>query len=264
MKSVPLTVFPRSLAKRTGVKKLRVANRIPAVAYGRQNPPQRLEVPVLAFEKAIHDAVSEFVLVDLTVEGDARPKRLALVQEVQHHALSGQVLHVDFHEVAENEKVTITVPVETVGEAIGTKNGGILEHVLFKLHVRGLPKDLPESIKVDVTNLELGKSIHIGEIVPPANVEVLGLKKVVVISVAAPITEAEEAALTAAVEGAPTEPEVLTEKKEEGEEGAASEKGGEKKTAEKAGEKKPAEKGAADKGGEKKPEKKEKKAEKKK
>ncbi len=257
MKSVPLTVFPRSLAKRTGVKKLRVTNRIPAVAYGRQNPPQRLEVPILDFEKAIHDAVSEFVLLELTVDGDPRPKRLAIVQEVQHHALSGKVLHVDFHEVAEDEKVTITVPVETVGEAIGTKNGGILEHVLFKLRVRALPKDLPDSIKVDVTALELGKSIHIGEIVPPPNTEILGLKKVVVISVAAPMTEAEEAAQTAAAETAPTEPEMLKEKKEEGEEGAAPEKGGEKKPAEKGGEKKPAEKGAAaEKGGEKKAEKK--------
>lgn len=226
---------------------MRAANRIPAVAYGRQNPPQRLEVAILDFEKAIHDAVSEFVLLDLTVEGDARPKRLAMVQEVQHHALSGKVMHVDFHEVAEDEKVTITVPVETVGEAIGVKNGGVLEHVLFKLRVRGLPKDLPAAIKVDVTALELGKSIHIGEIVPPDNTEILGIKKVVVISVAAPITEAEEAAKTASAEGAPTEPEMLKEKKEEGEEGAVAEKGGEKK---------PAEKGAADKGAEKKPEKK--------
>ena len=101
----------------------------------------------------------------MSVENDARAKRLALVQEVQHHPLSGKVLHVDFHEVAENEKVTVMVPVETTGEAAGVKNGGgVLEHVLFKLKVRCLPKDLPEQIIVDVSALELGKSIHIGEI----------------------------------------------------------------------------------------------------
>ena len=93
--------------------------------------------------------------MDLAVKDDARPKRLALVQEVQHHPLSGKVLHVDFHEVAENEKVTIMVPVETVGEAEGVKTGGgVLEHVLFKIKVRGLPKDLPEQITVDVSHLE--------------------------------------------------------------------------------------------------------------
>src|SRR6185369_2411140 len=105
-----------------------------------------------------HHSVSENMLVDLSVKDDARAKRLALVQEVQHHPLSGKVLHVDFHEVSETEKVTIQVPVETTGEAAGVKNsGGVLEHVLFKLKVRGLPKDLPEQILVDVTALEMGK-----------------------------------------------------------------------------------------------------------
>ena len=87
--------------------------------------------------------------MDLSVENDARAKRLALVQEIQHHPLDGKVLHVDFHEVAENEKVTVQVPVETTGEAAGVKTGGgTLEHVLFKLKVRCLPKDLPEQIVV--------------------------------------------------------------------------------------------------------------------
>ena len=90
-------------------------------------------------EDLIHHSVSENLLVDLDVKDDARPKRLALVQEIQHHPLTGKVLHVDFHEVAENEKVTVQVPVETVGEAEGVKTeGGVLEHVLFKVKVRGL------------------------------------------------------------------------------------------------------------------------------
>ena len=92
----------------------------------------------------LHHSVSENVLVDLSVENDARAKRLALVQEVQHHPLSGKVLHVDLHEVAENEKVTVSVPVETTGEAAGVKNGGgTLEHVMFKLKVRACPKICP-------------------------------------------------------------------------------------------------------------------------
>src|SRR5207245_1199149 len=125
---------------------------------------QKLEVNAKEMENLIHHSVSENLLVDLAVKDDARPKRLALVQEVQHHALSGQVLHVDFHEVAENEKVTVMVPVETVGEAVGVKTGGgVLEHVLFKIRVRGLPKDLPELITVDVSHLNIGQAIHLGE-----------------------------------------------------------------------------------------------------
>ena len=124
MKSVSLTAYPRTLTRRAGARKVRTQERVPAVIYGRHNPPQNLELQIKDIEKVIHHSVSENVLVDLDVNGDARPKRLALVQEVQHHSLSGQVLHVDLHEVVESEEVTITVPVETIGEALGVKTGG--------------------------------------------------------------------------------------------------------------------------------------------
>jgi len=199
-----------------GLKKLRGTGRIPAVIYGRKNQPQNLELTTTDITDLIHHSLSETILVDLSVEGDSQPKRLALVQEIQHHPLSGQVLHVDFHEVAENEKVVVTVPVETLGEAAGVKTGGgVLEHVLFKIKVRALPRDLPEVINVDVTPLEIGQSIHLGEIALPPGVEAIGDKKIPVISVAAPLTEAQEAA---ALESAATplaEPEVLKEKKDE-------------------------------------------------
>jgi len=180
------------------------------------------------------------------LKDDARPKRLALVQEIQHHALSGKMLHIDFHEVAENEHVTIMVPVETTGEATGVKNsGGVLEHVLFKVKARALPKDLPEVITVDVSHLEIGQAIHIGDIKPPAGVEILGDKHISVIAVAAPLTEAQETAAAEAAAATTGEVEMIKEKKEEGAAGAApAAKAGEKAApAAKAGEKAP-EKGA--------------------
>src|SRR5258706_6505453 len=260
MKAVALSAFPRSLGRRAGAKRLRSEGRVPAVIYGRQAKPQNLEIDRKALENLIHHSVTENLLVHLAVDKDARPKRLALVQEVQHHALSGEVLHVDLHEVSETEKVTIMVPVETSGEATGVKNsGGVLEHVLFKIKVRALPKDLPEAITLDVSHLEIGQAIHIGDIKPPANVEILGDKHISVIAVAAPISEAAEAA--AAEAGAtPGEVEMIKEKKEDGTEGAAPAAGkpGDKAAA-------PAAKAAAgakapekpaDKGAEKKPEKK--------
>ena len=252
MKSVALNAFPRTLGRRAGAKKLRTSGRIPATIYGRQVKPQNLEVISKEMENLIHHAVSENVLVDLAVKDDSRPKRLALVQEVQHHPLSGNILHVDFHEVAENEKVTIQVPVEATGEAVGVKtDGGVLEHVLFKIKVRALPKDLPELISVDVSNLKIGQAIHLGEIPAPAGVEVIGDKNIPVIAVAAPRTEEEEAAEAAAAAAAtPGEVEMIKEKKEEGAEGAApAGKAGEKGAPAKPGEKAP----AAAKGAEKAP-----------
>src|SRR5947209_454648 len=179
MKSVALKAVQRNLGRRAGAKKLRSEGRIPAVIYGRQAKPQNLEVNSKEMGNLIHHSASENVLVDLVVENDPRPKRLALVQEVQHYPLTGAILHVDFHEVAEDEKVTIMVPVETTGEAEGVKtDGGVLEHVLFKIKARALPKDLPEVISVDVSHLEIGQSIHIGDIKLADGVEILGDKHI--------------------------------------------------------------------------------------
>jgi large subunit ribosomal protein L25 len=241
MKPVPLTAYPRTLSRRGGSKKLRSNGRIPAVIYGKKAEPQMLEIDAKALKTLIHHSASEIILVDLNVDQDARAKRLALVQEVQHFALTGAVLHVDLHEISENEKVTVQVPVEAVGEAVGVKSGGgVLEHVLFKLKVRCLPKDLPEIINVDVSALEIGKAIHIGEIPAIPGVEVLGDKNLPVFSVAAPVTEEQEAAAAAAA--APGEVEMIKEKKEDGTE-AAPAKAGDKAAAEKGGDKeKPAEK----------------------
>ncbi|HHY86724.1 MAG TPA: 50S ribosomal protein L25 [Verrucomicrobia bacterium] len=238
MKSVPLTAFPRTLARRSGVKKLRASGRVPAVIYGGQNKAENLELNATEIKDLIHRSASENLLVDLSVQNAERPKRLALVQEIQHHPLNGEVLHVDFHEVSETEKVTIMVPVETAGEAVGVKTGGgVLEHVLFKVKVRALPRDLPEQIVIDVTNLEVGKTIHLGEIPVPPNVEVLGDKNIPVVSVALPRTEEEEAAAAEAGVAA-GEVEMIKEKKEEGEEAPKAAAKAEKAPAgEKAGEK---------------------------
>ena len=158
-----------------------------------------------------------------------------MLQEVQHHPLTGKVVHVDFHEVAETEKVTVSVPVETVGEPAGVKNGGgTLEHILHKLKVRCLPKNLPEQITLDVTALEIGKSIHIADIVPPAGVEIMGEKTRTVVAVAAPRAEEEVVATTAAA----GDVEMTKEKKVEGAEGAAPAAKGDAKAAAPAGDKK--------------------------
>ena len=225
MKSVSLKAYPRTQVQRAEVKKLRDSGRVPATIYGSQTQPQNLEVVSEEICDLLNHSASDNLLVDLSVENDARAKRLALLQEVQHHPLSGKVLHVDFHEVSENELVTVMVPVETTGEAAGVKTGGgTLEHVMFRVKVRSLPKDLPEQITVDVTALEIGKSLHLGEIQAPAGVQILGDKHLTVVAVAAPRTE-EEATPAADGTKAAGDVEMTKEKKEDGAEGAAGAKG---------------------------------------
>ena len=242
MKSVAMNAQARTAVKHAAVKKLRSTGVIPAVIYGRLAPPQNLQLNTVEFSDSIAHHVSENILMDLTVTGDLRPQRLALVQEIQHHPVSRSILHVDFHEVAPDEKVTIQVPVETTGECAGVKNGGVLGHVLHRLKVHALPKDLPEVILVDVSALEIGKAIHIADIVAPAGCEILGNKELTVLAVSAPITEAQETAAAAVAGETPALPEMIKEKKEDGKEGAAPAKEGDKKGDKKADEKKPAEK----------------------
>jgi large subunit ribosomal protein L25 len=225
MKSVALNASVRAEIRRGANKQLRATGTVPAVIYGKQAKPQNLQVEAKALANLFHGA-SENVLVDLTVKDDARAKRLALVQEVQHHPLSGQVLHVDFHEVSETEKVAISVPVETTGEPVGVKvGGGVLEHVLFKIKVRALPKDLPEELVLDVSAMEIGHAIHLGEIKPPAGVEIIGNKDVVVVACAAPKAEVEEAPAADAAAPAAGDVAMIKEKKEDGAEAAPAAKG---------------------------------------
>jgi len=229
MKSVTLSAHPRTLSRRKGSTKLRAGGRIPAVIYGKHYPPQNLEVDAKQFDLLVHHAHSEIILVDLCVAGDVNPKRLAIVQDVQHHPLSGFPLHIDFHEVKPDELVIIEVPVESTGIPDGVQNaGGTLEHVRFRLKVRCLPGDLPEQITVDVSHLKVNQTLHIGEVIAPAGVELLGDKKIPVFAVAAPVTE-EIAATAEAAAAAGKQPEMIKEKKEDGAAPAGDKKAADKK-----------------------------------
>ncbi|MGB0581590.1 MAG: 50S ribosomal protein L25 [Limisphaerales bacterium] len=177
MQSVALSAEPRSAKRRAAVKKLRETGKIPAVIYGKVADPQALTIDRKAFNDMLGHHASEHILVDLNVEGDDRPKRLAMLQEIQHHPLNRNVLHADFHEISDSDAVTVSIPVESTGEPVGVKlGGGLLEHILYHVKVRGLVKDIPEIIVVDVSEMNADETLHIGELVAPANCEILGNK----------------------------------------------------------------------------------------
>lgn len=216
-KQIQLIATARTETGKAPAKRMRSSGMIPAVIYGTQKDPLSLSVPAKAFGMAMQHGSSENVLVDLKVDQAGQTEnRLALIQEVQHHPVSDEILHIDFHEVSATETLRTDVPVRAVGEPIGVKNsGGILEYVMRELRVECLPQDLPEAILVNVEALDLEDTIHVREITPPTGVTLLDDAEQAVFLVAAPITEEEEAALGAAP--AAGEPEVIGEKKEEGE-----------------------------------------------
>jgi large subunit ribosomal protein L25 len=210
-KTIQLKAEPRSAAGTTAAKAVRKAGKVPAVIYGRHQQPQNLQLDAHALAMALSKSGGEHVLVNLEISGSGTS--LALIQDVQHDAVKRHIVHLDFHALKEDELMHTTVPVIGFGEPAGVKTGGgLLEQIVRALDVECLPKDLPENITVDVSAMNIGDSIHVGELGLPAGVTARIPAETVVFHCAAPTVEAEA---TPAAEG--TSPEVLKEKKAEGE-----------------------------------------------
>jgi len=206
----------RTAIGRSAVRKLKAAGSVPAVMYGSKDKPEALQVSRRDINSLLSHAAGENILVELEIAGKSR---LALVQEVQHAPLGGAVLHVDFHAVSQDEVIQADVPLEPIGTANGVKNmGGLLEQNLRSLAIECLPRDLPDVIRVDVSALDIGDSIHVREIQIPAGVTTRIQLDLTAFSVLAPTVEEEPVAAVAEVAAGP---EVIKEKKEEGEAGAA-------------------------------------------
>jgi len=170
-------------------KRMRKAGTVPAALYGRKVKPTSIQVHGKTFSKLLEGSASDNILVSLKIAG--AEDQLALVQEVQHDYLRGGILHIDFHAVAADEEIHANVPVVTVGEAKGLKLGGMVEAIHHEIEVRCLPKDLPESIQIDVTNLGVGQGIHVSEITFPEGVTCRLAGDVVIVMCEEPKVEAE-------------------------------------------------------------------------
>jgi len=210
-KQVKLSARRRPEAGRNAVKAVRARGAVPAVIYGSKQQPENLEVSRRDIDTLLSHAVGENILVDLEItDGATVTNRLSLIQEVQHHPVRGQVLHVDFHAVSTTETIETEVVVEATGEADGVKNfGGTLDQSLRSLLIECLPQNLPEIILVDVSALKIGDSIHVRDIVLPEGVVALSDADLTVLSVSEPTVAEAAAATTAASAG----PEVIKEKK---------------------------------------------------
>jgi large subunit ribosomal protein L25 len=226
-KQVKLKAEARSDMGRSAVRKLRARGLIPAVIYGRNDKPQPLQVAARDINTMMSQASGENVLVELEIAGET-PSRTALVQEVQHSPVEGDIRHVDFHAISMDQMIEAEVPLEPVGVPVGVKTfGGLLEQSLRTLPIECLPGDLPDRITVDVSQLNIGDAIHVRDIQLPPRVTPKVQLDLTAFSVLEPAVEEERAA--AEVEAATAGPEVITEKKEEGEAAAAAAPAGKEK-----------------------------------
>lgn len=186
-----LSAVPRQATGKGAVRKLREKGRVPAILYGKgiEGDALPLEIDTKEFTRLI-DRAGVNVLIDLDVAD--RGKYTVMVKEVQRDVVKGDVLHVDFQRVSLTEEITATVPVELEGTPAGVAQGGILQFTARELEVRCLPTDLPESIKVDVSDLRIGQSLLVKDIEVSDAVTILTEPEEVVATVVAP-TQDEEA-----------------------------------------------------------------------
>lgn len=206
MKRVKLEVEKRKILGRK-VKKLRREGFLPATIYGKKINSVSVQVPLKEFE-SVHHQVGETGVVDLSLKGEEK-SRPVLIKNIQADSVTGQPLHVDFHQVDLREKITATVPLVIVGEAAAVKDKkGLLLTTLSEVEVEALPTDLPENIEVDVSGLsEVDQEVKVADLKIPAQVALLTDAGLVVCKIGPLVTKEmeeeikkEEAAAAAAAE----------------------------------------------------------------
>jgi large subunit ribosomal protein L25 len=218
-----LAATVREQAGKGAARSMRRAGKVPAVLYG-QGECLLLTVNPDELIKILKSQAGSTALISLTVTGaKSKPSRTALLRDYQVDPVSGAVLHVDLFEISMSKPIRVKVPIHVIGGVpAGVKEGGVLHHNLRELLVECLPAALPDNIEVDASPLNIGMGIHLKEIAKREGIRFLDDPDQMVVSVAAPMSDAKLEALLTSAAGTVAEPEVVAKGKE-----AAAAEGGE-------------------------------------
>ena len=221
--NIEFTAFARTTEGRGASRRMRRAGKAPGIVYGGAAKPTPIELDHNALFHALRNEAFHSSILTMKLDGSATK---VLLRDVQMHPFRNEILHVDFQRIDENRKIHMKVPLHFVNEAVSPAvklSGAIVSHVLPELDISCLPRDLPEFIEVDLSTLDVGKSVHVSELKMPAGVAVVTHGKLdpVVATAVVPRgnVEAEEAvAAEGAVPAAPAEeakPAAAKEEKKE-------------------------------------------------
>lgn len=220
MKQLELTATARETKGNGPARRLRREGLIPAVLYGPGVETKQLSVNVRDFEHVVQKGNIRRTIFSLSIQNGSSETQLAVIKELQTNPVTGQFLHVDFYEIDMNRKLRVMVPVALKGKAQGEEFGGMLQIIEREIAIFCLPREIPESLELDVSELGIGDALHVKNIVLPAGVELPPGENYTVVTVVSPKAEAAPAAV-APVEGEEAEG---AETPAEGEGEAAAEK----------------------------------------
>lgn len=198
-KNTTLQAAPRLRSGSGKLKQMRREGWLPSVVYGRGVENENLKVDAKTFSELMANSSSDSILINLDVEGEGI--RSVFLKTIQHDPLTGHALHVDFLAVNENTEITANIPVNLTGESKGVKGGGILEQYAHTIEITCLPKDLPDTLSKDISYLDQGDSLLIGDLELPSGVTPTHSDEVVIAHIGKPAAlVSEEAAGTEEVD----------------------------------------------------------------
>jgi len=218
---VELPVATRSEVGKTANRRLRAAGRIPGVVYGRGEEAVAVAVDAHVFSKTVPEANWFSSVIRLRIEGGEAQDRepTVMIREVQRDLVGRRLLSVDFLRISLEEAVRAQIPVVTFGESPGVKQGGILEHIAHEVIVECLPMDMPDHLELDISEMEIGDSLRLRDLVAPPGVTLTAQPDDVLVVLAPPVQLEEAEPEVEVVEGAlveeAAEPEVIGERRAE-------------------------------------------------
>ena len=180
-KKTTIKAAPRARTGSGRLNQMRREGWLPSVIYGRGAANLNLKVDAKSFTELLARSSSENIIVNLEIDGEGT--RLAFLQAIQHDPLSGAALHADFLAIDSKTEITAHIPAHLNGEAPGVKAGGVVEQYVHALEITCLPDDLPETIELDISKLELGDSLHVGEVTYPKGVRPTHAADVVIVHI---------------------------------------------------------------------------------
>ncbi len=214
MEDTKLIANKRELKGSSNSRRMRLAGALPGVIYGEGKEATPVQLDMHAFEELLHHHASETMITEIALEGAGDLS--VLVKDVQRHPVTSDVMHVDLLKIVAGQSIQVDILLTLVGESAGAKEGGVVDQVMHSIAVECLPKDLVESIEVDIAEMEIGDSLYVSDLDLGSKFATTVGDGAIVVSVAAPRAEEEpEEEGLEGVEGAAegAEPEVITEKK---------------------------------------------------
>lgn len=190
-----LSKFKANIRTQTGDgpgRVLRREGKMPAVLYGPNTEPILLSVDIKELKQILRESKGAQVILELIIKGKETSGRTAMLKELQTHPVSQDYLHADFYEIAMDRKIKANVPVVATGKSVGVEMGGMLQIVRRELEVMCLPLHIPEAIEIDITELDIGDSVHVDEIPLESDIEIPTDVNFTVLTILSPAKEQEE------------------------------------------------------------------------